>query len=82
MARGRNKLTGYDASEGALYVLFAAVLALHPRTPNFLAVDNVDQSLNPLLAKKVVGAVCNWTLQRRLEITWCFIGEHADALAI
>src|SRR6185369_16016199 len=32
MAENRNVLTGYDASEGALYVLFAAVLALHPRT--------------------------------------------------
>jgi predicted ATPase len=64
MAKKRNKLTGYDASEGALYVLFAAVLALHSRTPLCLAVDNVDQALNPLLAKKVVGAICRWTIGR------------------
>ena len=32
MEKGRNKLTGYDASEGALYILFAAVLALHPKS--------------------------------------------------
>ncbi len=29
MADGRNTLTGYDASEGALYILYCAVLALH-----------------------------------------------------
>lgn len=63
MAKARNKLTGYDASEGALYVLFCAVLALHPRAPKCLAVDNVDQALNPLLAKKLMRAICDWTTQ-------------------
>ncbi len=42
MARGRNRLTGYDASEGALYILFAAVLALHPKSPECFAIDNLE----------------------------------------
>jgi predicted ATPase len=47
MAEGRNVLTGYDASEGALYVLFVAVLALHDQSPDFFALDNADHGLNP-----------------------------------
>ncbi|MGO9274767.1 MAG: AAA family ATPase [Terriglobia bacterium] len=62
MTPKRNLLSGYDASEGALYVLFAAVLILHPKSPGFFAIDNVDQSLNPVLAKKLSAAICRWTL--------------------
>jgi predicted ATPase len=54
-------LTGYDASEGALYVLYFGVLALHPRTPKCIAIDNVDQALNPRLATRLMGALCRWT---------------------
>jgi len=51
MAPGRNVLSGYDASEGALYVLFMMVLAAHPKSPRVFAVDNFDQALNPRLAR-------------------------------
>lgn len=61
MKAKRNVLTGYDASEGALYILFCAVLALHPHAPKCIAVDNVDQALNPILAKNLVSAICDWT---------------------
>jgi energy-coupling factor transporter ATP-binding protein EcfA2 len=61
MAKGRNTLTGYDASEGALYILYFAVMALHPKAPPCLAVDNVDQALNPRLAQKLIAAICSWT---------------------
>lgn len=60
MAKGRNKLTGYDASEGALYVLYCAVLAMHPRAPQCLALDNVDQALNPRLAQRLMESICRW----------------------
>ena len=33
MASSRNTLTAYDASEGSLYVLFAAILCLSPSSP-------------------------------------------------
>jgi energy-coupling factor transporter ATP-binding protein EcfA2 len=60
MAKGRNILTGYDASEGALHILYCAVLALHPKAPRCLAVDNLDQALNPRLAQKLMAALCSW----------------------
>ncbi len=62
MAKGRNTLTAYDASEGALYVLFAGVLALHRRAPAMLAVDNIDQALNPILARDMIRSVSQWVL--------------------
>lgn len=79
MARGRNTLTGYDASEGALYVLFCAVLALHPKAPRCLAIDNVDQALNPRLATRLVEAVCAWATGGGWERQW-FLTAHNPAV--
>ena len=67
MARDRNTLTGYDASEGALYILFAAVLALHPKSPEYFAIDNLDQALNPRLAKNLAEFLCRWILTAKPE---------------
>jgi putative AbiEii toxin of type IV toxin-antitoxin system/AAA ATPase-like protein len=63
MSEGRNVLTGHDASEGALYVLFAAVLALHARAPSLFAIDNLDQALNPQLSKRLAESLCMWLLE-------------------
>ncbi len=79
MAKGRNKLTGYDASEGALYILFAAVLALHPKSPSCLAVDNLDQALNPRLAQKLMTALCSWTARLGKKQQW-LITVHNPAI--
>ncbi len=65
MKKKRNLLSGYDASEGALYILFAAVLALHPKSPRLFAIDNVDQALNPRLAMRLSSAFCNWVLKSK-----------------
>ena len=48
------KFTGYDASEGALYVLFMLCLAMHPKAPSVFAVDSFDHALNPRLAKRLM----------------------------
>jgi energy-coupling factor transporter ATP-binding protein EcfA2 len=62
MMPGRNVLSGYDASEGALYVLFMAVLATHPKAPLFCAVDNADHGLNPGLATALTKSFAEWIL--------------------
>jgi hypothetical protein len=62
MKSGRDILSGYDASEGALYVLFHAALAAHPSSPIICAVDNADHGLNPRLAQALFGNVCKWYL--------------------
>ncbi len=62
MKSGRDVLSGYDASEGALYVLFHAALAAHPKSPLACAVDNADHGLNPRLARSLFSKVCDWYL--------------------
>jgi predicted ATPase len=56
-------LAAAEVNEGLLYVLFLAVLCLHASAPRFLAIDNGDHSLNPLLAKRVINAMCEWILK-------------------
>lgn len=51
--------TGYDASEGALYVLFMLSLAMHDKAPKMFAIDSFDHALNPRLAKKATEIFSN-----------------------
>ena len=62
MREGRNILSGYDASEGALYALFLAVIAGHQASPALCAVDNADHGLNPRLARSLMERLCGWYL--------------------
>lgn len=80
MAKGHNKLTGYDASEGALYILYCAVLALHPKAPPFLAVDNVDQALNPKLATHLMAKLCSWTERIGSDRQWLLTAHNPAVL--
>ena len=67
MRKERNVLSGYDASEGALYALFLAIVAGHEHSPRLCAVDNADHGLNPRLARSLIEHVCEWYLQARLQ---------------
>ncbi len=60
MATGRNRLSAYDASEGALFVVFALVVANHPETVGMYAIDNIDMALNPRLARALMAALVRW----------------------
>jgi hypothetical protein len=63
MVEAGNQLSAYDASEGALYVLFALVLALHPQSPRLLAVENMDHAMHPRLLRSTVRLFCRHVLQ-------------------
>ncbi len=67
MADDHNRLSAYDASEGALYVLFALVLALHPKSPRLFAVEHLDQNMHPRLARATVRLFCELMLKARPE---------------
>lgn len=54
MRSDRNLLSAYDASEGALYVLFALAVLFHPKAPGFFAIENIDHALHPRLARALV----------------------------
>lgn len=64
MRSERNQLSGYDASEGALYILFMLVLALHEQAPSIFAVDNFDQALNPRTARGLTRVFTDAVLER------------------
>lgn len=74
MKTGRNSLSGYDVSEGALYVIFHAVLAAHSRSPLICAVENADHSLNPRLARELFKNICKWYLD--IEDHQIFLTTH------
>lgn len=67
------KFTGYDASEGALYVLFMLCLAMHPKAPSIFAVDGFDHALNPRLAKKMIQVFCGQVLENNKHV---FLTTH------
>lgn len=57
------QFTAYDASEGALYVLFLLCLALHPNTPSVFAVDSFDHAMHPRLAQATTRLFCETLLK-------------------
>lgn len=57
MAKQRSFLSPYDASEGALYLLFIGVLLAHPEAPRIFALDNVDGTLNPAMIRMLVRTI-------------------------
>jgi hypothetical protein len=65
MHKSRNFLSAYDSSEGTLYLLFVAVLLLHPEAPKIFALDNIDNALNPSITKRlletIIAAACKQT---------------------
>lgn len=67
------KFTGYDASEGALYVLFMLCLAMHPQGPSIFAVDSFDHALNPRLAKRMIQVFCEQIIANQKHV---FLTTH------
>lgn len=80
MKTSRNTLTAFDASEGALYVLYMAALAILPDAPKFLALDNMDQTLNPRLARNLVNKLCKWTFDLKTGRQLLFTVHNPSAL--
>jgi len=80
MQKSRNELTAYDASEGALYVLFTALLCLLPQAPRILAIDNLDQALNPRLLKALIARLAGWLAHNAPDRQLLFTVHNPAAL--
>lgn len=80
MNQSRNTLSGYDASEGALYVLFCAILCLTPQAPRLFAIDNLDQALNPRLVTRLVGKLGGWLARTDSERQLLFTAHNPAVL--
>lgn len=80
MRKSRNTLTAYDASEGALYVLFCAILCLSPHAPQMLAIDNLDQALNPRLVARLTAKLTHWLTQKQMSRQLLFTAHNPAVL--
>lgn len=80
MRNQKNTLTAYDASEGALYILFCAILCLSPHAPKVFAIDNLDQALNPRLAARLTGRLLGWLKQAKTERQMLFTVHNPAVL--
>jgi energy-coupling factor transporter ATP-binding protein EcfA2 len=49
-----------EVNEGMLYLLFVAVLCLHPDSPRLFGLDNADHGLNPRLVRHLTETLCRW----------------------
>lgn len=80
MKRSRNTLTAYDASEGALYVLFTAILCLSRHAPKIFAIDNLDQALNPRLVGELTKRLSGWLARDEGERQLLFTAQNPAVL--
>ncbi len=80
MKENRNTLTAYDASEGALYVLFCAILCLSPNAPRLFAIDNLDQALNPRLVTRLTAKLSAWLSRADIERQMLFTARNPAVL--
>lgn len=80
MKKSRNTLTAHDASEGALYVLFTALLCLSPAAPRLLAIDNLDQALNPRLVTRLTSKLLYWLRKSGVERQLLFTAHNPAVL--
>lgn len=80
MVKSRNELTAYDASEGALYILFTALLCLLPTAPHIFAIDNLDQALNPRLLKALIARLPGWLKHNDPDRQLLFTAHNPAAL--
>lgn len=80
MAASRNTLTAHDASEGVLYVLFAAVLCLSASSPSIFAIDNLDAALNPRLVTRLVGRLSSWLVTASPDRQLLFTAHNPTVL--
>lgn len=75
-----NLLTAYDASEGALYILFCAILCLSPQSPSMVAIDNLDQALNPRLVSRLTSYLSAWLARGGIERQLLFTAHNPAVL--
>lgn len=67
------RFTGYNASEGALYVLFILTPAMHPDAPSVFSIDNFDHALDSRLAQRLMQIFCDEILKREKTV---FLTTH------
>ena len=63
MEEESSKLSAYDSSEGTLFLLFAATLLAHDKSPRIFAFDNADDALNPKMTRGLLETIIKLTIR-------------------
>lgn len=57
-----------SANEGFLYLLFYFTLFISPKSPNFFAIENIDNALNPKLCRELIKILVNLAKKHQKQV--------------
>lgn len=77
MQRKNNLFSAENANEGVLVLLFFLTLFISHKTPNFFAVDNIENGLNPRLCRFLMKNICSLSKKNNKQV---IITTHNPAI--
>jgi AAA15 family ATPase/GTPase len=68
MKKKNNIFATENSNEGVLNVLFYLALFISHKTPDFFAIDNIDNSLNPHLCQHLMAEICELSKNQNKQV--------------
>lgn len=77
MQKKNNLFSAENANEGALELLFYLTLFISKKTPDFFAIDNIENGLNPRLCRFLMKTICELAVKNGKQV---LITTHNPAI--
>ena len=77
MQKKNNLFSAENANEGALELLFYLTLFISKKTPDFFAIDNIENGLNPRLCRFLMKKICELAVKNGKQV---LITTHNPAI--
>lgn len=77
MQKKNNLFSAENANEGALELLFYMTLFISRKTPDFFAIDNIENGLNPRLCRFLMKKICELAVKNGKQV---LITTHNPAI--
>ena len=77
MQKKNNLFSAENANEGALELLFYLTLFISRKTPDFFAIDNIENGLNPRLCRFLMKKICELAVKNGKQV---LITTHNPAI--
>ena len=77
MQKKNNLFSAENANEGALELLFYLTLFISRKTPDFFAIDNIENGLNPRLCRFLMKKICELAVKHGKQV---LITTHNPAI--
>ena len=68
MQKKNNLFSAENANEGALELLFYLTLFISRKTPDFFAIDNIENGLNPRLCRFLMKKICELAVKNSKQV--------------